>query len=288
MSGRLLLKVIDDIHSLMRIRLCHTIVLFCLMPLTLMSCASSVVHDEGPFRDSPEIHDLTVSMSGFDYPCRVIINEYARKGGPAVLFLHGYGECGDDNEKQLTVGLPKHALENPEMWPFVLIVPQKLEHNEEWEVYEFAIRRMLDKAEEMELFDPDRLGITGLSQGGHGTIGLARLWENEFVAAAPVCGYLRPFFTEDRERIDQPAAQADMPEYKSAAQSLREVPIWFWHGDADPVVPVDESRALHGALQALDAKCNYTELPGVDHNAWDAAYSSKELAAWFAKHLSED
>jgi predicted peptidase len=268
----------------------HTlfIVIFALFSCCGLTYAQHSTHPDNLYGNTPEVIDLTTTINGQEYPCAVIINTHATKGGPAILFLHGYGECGTDNMLQRTVGLPKHAIENPELWPFVLIVPQKPIHNSEWENHEHALIHFLDEARKQGLYDPDRLAITGLSQGGHGTIMMTQRHPTRFVAAAPVCGYLRPFFTEERERIDQPAARADMPEYKSAAQALREVPVWFWHGDADPVVPVDESRALHKALKATEADTKYTELPGADHNAWDPAYSSKELAAWFAKHLSAD
>jgi hypothetical protein len=34
------------------------------------------------------------------------------------------------------------------------------------------------------------------------------------------------------------------------------------------------------ALRALGSKIRYTELAGVDHNAWDPAYDNADMAAW--------
>jgi predicted peptidase len=34
------------------------------------------------------------------------------------------------------------------------------------------------------------------------------------------------------------------------------------------------------ALRALGANVRYTELAGVDHNAWDQAYDDSDMAAW--------
>lgn len=229
--------------------------------------------------------DLTTTIDGQAYTCVVIINSQATKGGPAVLFLHGYGESGTDNRKQLTVGLPPRANAHPEQWPFVLIAPQKPVFNSEWEEHERAVLHFLKEAADRRLYDPERLAITGLSQGGHGTIMLAKVHLDRFVAAAPVCGYLRPIFNKDHERIDHPEATADTPEYADAAKKLKALPTWFWHGGSDSVVPVAESRALHEALKMIDAKTKYTELPGVDHNSWDAAYGNSELRDWFMKAL---
>lgn len=231
--------------------------------------------------------NLTTTIGGQEYTAAIIINPNATKGGSAILFLHGYGECGTNNQKQLTVGLPKHMRQHPEQWPYVLIAPQKPVFNSDWEEHEQAVLYFLDEAAKRGLFDPDRLAITGLSQGGHGTIVLASTHPDRFVAAAPVCGYLRPIFDEERQRINHPAATPDTPAYIEAAHKLSAMPIWFWHGNDDQVVPASESRSLHRALLELDADSQYTELPGVNHNSWDDAYTSQKLSNWFNEHLSE-
>ena len=234
-----------------------------------------------------EVVDLSMTINDQEYACKVVINEAAEKGGAAILFLHGYGECGTDGDKQLTVGLPKHAAENPEDWPFVLIVPQKPIHNSEWENHEGAVLKMLEKASELGLYDPERLAITGLSQGGHGTMMFASMHPEKFVAATPVCGYVRPFFDGDRNRINHAEPTAETPEFVEIATKLAALPIWIYHGDSDRAVSVNESRSLHGALDAIEADVHYTELPGVDHNAWDDAYTDDELIAWFKELLGE-
>ncbi len=237
---------------------------------------------------APERVNLKTTIDEQEYTCAIVINEAAIKGGPAILFLHGYGESGTDNDKQLTVGLPTHMDNDPERWPYVLIAPQKPIFNSEWEDHEQAVLDFLDQAIEKGLIDPDRVAITGLSQRGHATIIFAKDHPDRFVAAAPVCGYLRPIFNEPRQRINHPKADAELPEFNQAALQLKDMPIWFWHGEIDSIVPVEESRAMHEALLAIDANTNYTELPAVDHDAWDPAYSSEELADWFKSYLIDD
>ncbi|MFK7760225.1 MAG: prolyl oligopeptidase family serine peptidase [Phycisphaerales bacterium] len=240
-----------------------------------------------PETNTVEVIDLSITLNDQLYPCKVIINEAAERGGPAILFLHGYGECGTDNEKQLTVGLPKHAAENPEKWPYVLIVPQKPIFNTEWQDHEEAILKLLQDADQQGLYDPDRLGITGLSQGGHGTIILAAKYPELFQAAAPVCGYTERRISKDQERLEENGASPTDPEVMQAAEGLSNIPTWFVHGDKDSVVPVSESRSLFGALKELDANTRYTELADVDHNSWDHAYTDRDLIDWFKEHLGE-
>jgi predicted peptidase len=61
------------------------------------------------------------------------------------------------------------------------------------------------------------------------------------------------------------------------------LPIWIFHGDTDQAVPVEESRRMAAALKAIGADVHYTELPGVGHNAWDAAYDRADLFTWLFK-----
>jgi predicted peptidase len=68
-------------------------------------------------------------------------------------------------------------------------------------------------------------------------------------------------------------------------QHLGKTPIWIFHGEVDQVVNVNGSREPFNALKAASADVRYTELLGLDHNSWDAAYGSEEFTRWlFAQH----
>ncbi len=263
----------------------HTLVAAAVLVLVLcvpFSAPSANIADV-----ATEIIDLSTTIDGTEYRCKVVINPEATKGGAALLFLHGSGECGTDGEKMLRVGLPRYAEDNPEMWPLVLIVPQKPTVDSEWEDHDKAVLRMLDDAAKRGLYDPARLGITGLSQGGHGTITIASRHPDRFVAAAPVCAYIERVWDEDGVRHPWGEADADAPAFKAAAESLAGIPTWIHHGDSDVVVSVEQSRSLHEALEAIDADTRYSEYEGVNHNSWDNAYTDPEFAVWFVEHTSE-
>lgn len=256
-----------------------------LMLLTLIiGCASTPDRcADTPIGVKPEliVYDLSIEHEGQPYACKVVVNRSATLGGAALLFLHGAGECGTDGIRQLHVGLPRYAQQHPELWPYVLIAPQKPSVNSEWEDHDQALMAMLDKAAAMNLYDPARLGITGLSQGGHGTIAVASRHPDRFLAAAPVCPYVRPVFNQDRQRIARPQATPETPEIVQAAKDLAGIPVWLHHGDVDSVVPVAESRSLRQALENLHADVQYSEYPGVNHNSWDNAYVNEAFSAWF-------
>ena len=55
-------------------------------------------------------------------------------------------------------------------------------------------------------------------------------------------------------------------------------PIWVFHGSADPVVPVSNSRLMVNSLKAAGAKVIYTEYPGVGHDSWNNAFAEPALS----------
>ncbi len=231
------------------------------------------------------ISSRRLTVDGREYAWSVLIPAGVEPGGAAILFLHGYGESGDDGGRQLGVGLPAAIMKNPDRWPFVVILPQKAVPNSEWEDHEQAVLAMLDLTAAEGLYDPRRLAITGLSQGGHGTLMFASRHPERFRAAAPVCGYTDRRFDDKRQRLSDPGASAEDPEVVELAGKLRDMPLWLFHGEADSVVPVSESRSLAGAIEAAGGVVvTYTEYPGVDHNSWDSAYGDSALARWLLEH----
>lgn len=208
---------------------------------------------------------------------------------PGLLFLHGRGECGTDGTRHLAVGLGKELIWSNDRWPMVVVMPQKPTQDSEWEDHESAVLAMLDLATEAHTIDPGRIAITGLSQGGHGTLTLAARHPHRFAAAAPVCAYNAPRFTSGNFQ-PKPPATPDTPEVVAIAEALAEagMPIWLFHGDEDTVIPHQESKALYEALAARGAEAELTLHVGVGHNAWDHAYPDPALAEWFRNHLDAE
>ncbi len=205
---------------------------------------------------------------------------------PALVFLHGYGECGTDGSTHLTVGLPLAVMLEPDRWPFVIVAPQKPVGNAEWEDYEDAVFAMLDLAIAEFNADADRVAITGLSQGGHGTITIASRHPDRFVAAAPVCGYVERWNTAgSRKRVP---TTADSDATQAAADGLATLPVWLFHGDRDEVVLPAESRVLHAELTERGADVQLSVFPHTNHNAWDRAYRESGVWDWLATHLAAD
>ncbi|MFO7545145.1 MAG: prolyl oligopeptidase family serine peptidase [Trueperaceae bacterium] len=61
---------------------------------------------------------------------------------------------------------------------------------------------------------------------------------------------------------------------------MARLPMWVFHGDADTVVPVEDSLALVEKVRALGGNPRLTIYAGVGHDSWDRAYGDPELRAW--------
>lgn len=207
----------------------------------------------------------TVTVEGATYPYVVYVpRDYApTKKLPVILFLHGAGERGSDGLKQTQVGIGTALRMSSERYPALVVMPQ-CAAGERWngKMAEFAVKA-LDQTVAEYNGDASRLYLTGLSLGGFGSFFIASQHPDKFAAVVPICGGVRG------------------DDLKPVAEKLKDVPMWIFHGDADPVVPVALSRNMVEAIKAAGgAKVKYTEYPGVGHNSWDKAYSEKEMTDW--------
>lgn len=200
---------------------------------------------------------------------------------PLVIFLHGIGERGSDNAKQLCNGVEHFATAAARAkHPCFLVVPQcppeatwsPIKGTRENPAFEEAptapAALLLGLIEELVAggrVDPDRLYVTGLSMGGYGTWDLVTRRPDLFAAAVPVCGGGDP----------------------ARAAALVGLPIRCYHGAADFIVPVERSRAMIAAIEKAGGKPEYTEYEGVGHDSWTKAYGEPALLDWlFAQKRS--
>jgi predicted peptidase len=224
--------------------------------------------------------EVQVDAATYKYQVYVPSSFTKSKQWPVIFFLHGAGERGGDGERQTELGLPARLREMKD-FPAVVVMPQCAEGawwgDPEMEKQAFAA---LEKSISEFNGDPERLYLTGLSMGGYGTWAFGYKYPERFAALVPVCGGV----VANRRFIMpppwHPLSIAPGDPYGETASRLTKVPIWVFHGDADPRVPVTESRKLTEAIKARGGNVRYTEYPGVAHNAWDRAYWEEELLPW--------
>jgi len=177
---------------------------------------------------------------------------------PLVLFLHVAGERGIDIEKVKVHGLPRLINEGKD-FPFIVVSPQ-CPNNMFWN--SDLLAALLDEIEANYRVDKNRIYLTGLSMGGHGTWSLAIAQPNRFAAIAPICGWSNP----------------------TMACTLKHIPIWVFHGAKDMVVPLSASEQMVEKLKSCNAYVKFTIYPEANHDSWTETYNNDELYSWFLQY----
>lgn len=176
---------------------------------------------------------------------------------PLVFFLHGAGERGDDLNFVTRHGYMKHVREGGKEYPFILIAPQ-CPMDKYWGCYTESLLAFLDWICQELPIDESRIYLTGLSMGGTGTYMLAMAAPKRFAAIAPICGSGICWY----------------------AGSLKDVPVLIYHGDCDRVIPITESITMLKNINMSGGNARLKICYGIEHNAWDVAYSDPELEEW--------
>ncbi|WP_235298139.1 carboxylesterase family protein [Portibacter marinus] len=197
---------------------------------------------------------------------------------PLMLFLHGAGERGSDNEAQLIHGAQvfKDSLEK---YPAVVIFPQcpkdsywvdlrsegtgqgrnmKIMTEQGPNPALRMVMELINQTLDQSYIDKDRFYVAGLSMGGMGTIELGWRMSDQIAAAIAICG----------------AGPSDK------ATEMADVPFWFIHGVDDNVVPSRYSLMMLRAMQVNGGKARITLYPETGHNSWDKAFADPEFFSW--------
>jgi predicted peptidase len=221
--------------------------------------------------------DRSISVDNVEYAYQVYVPRVYKPSEewPVILFLHGAGERGNDGLFQTQVGLGSAVRANPEHWPAIVVFPQTPEDRTWQSTPGRVAMAALDATLEEYRVDESRVYLTGLSLGGNGTWYLGYHHADRFAALFAICG-----FVEAPRGFPTFIPESGADPYSILAARLADIPVLIVHGEADEVVPVEESRRMAAALEAAGADVRYEELLGVGHNAWDPAYASEELVAW--------
>jgi len=221
----------------------------------------------------------------------------AGKKYPLVLYLHGSGTKGSDNEKPMREPLAAFfaRAETQKDFPCFVLVPQCTDgkdalgrpHNwvnwkgqselppAQWteaedEASEQLKRTLaiLDDVLRNPAIDSQRVYVCGVSMGGSGTWYLSSRHAEKFSAAIAICG-----LSETR-----------------MANKLAALPVWIFHGEKDATVPVARSREMAEALKKFNAPVRFTEFPGAGHGLESRVIGEAGLLKWlFAqKHSSKE
>ena len=215
-----------------------------------------------------------VVVKGEKYPYLLLPPKNIVEGEtyPLVVFLHGAGERGNDNNKQ-----KRHfpelmaSAEYQELHSSFVLAPQCPE-KQSWVDVNWASEKStpykstatrpmqgaiaaLKRVVAEYPIDHESIFLTGLSMGGYGTWDLAMRHPYWFAAAVPICG------------------GGD----ENNAARFAGLKLQVWHGADDQVVPAFRSRNMVEGIIDLGMKVDYFELPNTKHNSWYEAYRRKEF-----------
>jgi predicted peptidase len=191
---------------------------------------------------------------------------------PLLLFLHGAGECGTNVWRADIHGPAKYVASHPD-FPFILLTPL-CPSNQVWSTQ--VLTGLLDETIRKYRVDPNRVYLTGLSQGGFGTWELAMACPERFAAIIPIAG----------GGNDLPILLAHLG-YASPVRTaaLKGLSVWAFHGAKDTVVLPEESKRMIAALQQLGvAEAKITIYPDATHNSWERTYNNPEIYDWLLQH----
>jgi predicted peptidase len=211
------------------------------------------------------------------------LNYKPKKKYPLIVFMHGGGERGSDNEAQLKHGGVIFLRDSiRKKYPAIVIFPQCpkdsfwtsviygvdstgkeiIKGNEAPGKPSLALRlvkSLVDVMIKEKKVDVKRIYVGGLSMGGYGTYAFAANYPGIPAAAFPICGGGR-------------TSLADSYDTK--------VPWWLFHGDKDPVIKVQFSRDFYKKMKAMGMNVQYTEYPGVAHDSWNNMFEEKNFFSW--------
>jgi len=246
--------------------------------IVFILCCSSISFAQFEYAD--------YMINGNMLPYRVMYpKDYDKeKAYPLLVFLHGSGERGNDNEKQLVHGKDFLINNFQTEFPAIVIIPQCPE-NSYWAnverhnlnnriTFTFGLSDKPTNAMETLIslikywinsgnVIKEQVYAGGLSMGGMGVYELLWRMPDTFAAAFPICG------GGDIGKI---------------VNSTKNTALWIFHGSEDSVVPVNFSRSIYRSLEEAGNKVRYTEYPEVNHNSWDNVFKEQDLTKWLFSH----
>lgn len=233
-----------------------------------------------------DLYEKQYFVNGEDtLPVRILTpkNFSFNKKYPLIVVLHGAGERGNDNEKQLLWGGSLFLdSANRADFPAIVVFPQCPE-NMWWAPLQrggdskdslgnFRVQSSQPITKPLQMVinfidtliaagrvDSKRVYVGGLSMGGMGTFDLITRRPNLAAAAFPICG----------------AGDPNM-----IARTRKTLPLWIFHGAEDNVVLPSQSRLMVSLLKNQIPSVKYTEYPGVGHDSWKNAFAEADLLPW--------
>jgi predicted peptidase len=192
-----------------------------------------------------------------------------KKKYPLVVYLHGGGGVGDDNQKQIDGGNGYlidffTSDKTQEQYPSFVVAPQS--SGEGWikedlitpTHYLQLVHDLISELQRTYNIDAARVYVAGQSMGGFGAFAIISEHPRTFAAGVALCG------GGDQSKVSR----------------LTNTPIWVFHGAKDESVDVERSRTIVAAIKSAGGNVRYTEYPDTGHIIWPMVVKETELLPW--------
>jgi acetyl esterase/lipase len=250
-----------------------------------------------------EFHDLAYIPNGTDrQKLDLYLPEPSDSPSPLIVWIHGGGwQAGNKDNCLSKRFVPKGYAAASVGYR----LSQQATYPAQIQDCKAAIRWLRAHAAEYHL-DPKRVGVWGLSAGGHlvallGTTGNTRdfdVGENLDQSSAVQCvvDWFGPtdFLYHTDPKIEQllgvpVAGHEDVAKHASPLYFVTKesAPFLIMHGDKDPLVPIEESKAFNDALKKEGVESTLIVLPGAGHYGPDFGKPeiTKIVGDFFDTHL---
>lgn len=210
---------------------------------------------------------------------------------PLVVWLHGGGEVGTDNIKQLTEN--RGATTWTESGKDTSVLAVHYPKNYDWAIYSNAeqLKKMQDYfVLQYELIqklvtegkvDPDRIYLAGVSSGGGGAFRFMMQYPDLFAGAIVVAA---------KDAVADYKGPVDA--FKQELKGLVDMPLWIVHAENDPITDSRTSKLAYQALTELGStkvkETLYTDefmdsqrfYGAMKHWSWAPVFNDQDMINW--------
>ncbi|PTB96541.1 hypothetical protein C9994_06870 [Marivirga lumbricoides] len=186
---------------------------------------------------------------------------------PLILFFHGAGEGGTDNEKQLIHGGQKtlNAINN-NIFPGIALYPQ-IDRSFWATIDREAVRNIVLKLIEDYNVDPNRIYVHGLSGGASSTWNFAYEYPQLVAAMHPMSG---------------------LPNLGADPGVTTFIPTWLAQGGKDGNPAPEQGNDRVNRMRNAGANIRYSYQANTGHGTWNNEYNKPDFFSWFLEKNKTD
>ncbi len=190
-------------------------------------------------------HPYTSEKAGLDFLLYLPSNygKDLQQKWPLIVYLHAAPLRGATLELLKNDEPLPRKLEKENDFPFIVVSPLGDGEYEFWARDEMIdpLFTLLEEIQAAYSVDDKRIYLTGSDMGGNGVWAIGLRYPEYFAALAPVAGYF-----------------GWPPEVPENICSLKDVPVWAFHGGRDDIIPVEAGQELVDALKTCGGNAKFT------------------------------